>query len=152
MSLNTESHVYKLRFSIDKDAPPDYSKRWLDFKIKCESGENRHIAEHMREVCLLQANKDLPYLDRCEGGLGGNDNMLNKQIRFRNGRLWEKLPKHRDNDVVMDDIRSTETEEWTYEEIDDLLSAFIKVSEFHIGVRSCVRGCIEMTPQDVYRY
>ena len=90
MSLNTESYNYKLRFSIDKDCPPDYMKRWLDFKNQCENGENRHIVEHVKELCLLQVNKDLPYLDRCEGGMGGNDNTLNKQIRFRNGFMYSQ--------------------------------------------------------------
>ena len=27
-----ETHVHKLRFSIDKDAPPIYKERWNDFK------------------------------------------------------------------------------------------------------------------------
>tara|TARA_B100001059_G_C17671425_1_gene494730 strand:+ start:453 stop:902 length:450 start_codon:yes stop_codon:yes gene_type:complete len=149
MSLNTESYIYKLRFSIDNDAPNDFMKRWLDFKNKCESGENRHIVEHVKELCLLQVNKDLPYLDRCEGGMGGNDNTLNKQIRFRNGPL---IPSQYDNDIVLDEICSTEMEKWKYEEINDLLFAFIKVSEYYIEGRDCVRGCIEMTPQEIYMY
>ena len=59
MSLDTEAYVYKLRFSIDKDSPPDYMKRWLDFKNKCAGGggENRHIVEHIKESCSLQENK-----------------------------------------------------------------------------------------------
>ena len=154
MSLNTESYIYKLRFSIDKDAPPNYMKRWLEFKNKCENGENRHIVEHVKELCLLQVNKNLPYLDRCEGGMGGDDNKLNKQIRFRNGFRWSKIPSLYDNDIVMDEICNTETEKWTYEEMDDLLSAFIKVSEDYVNYEGCgcMRGCIEMTPQDIYRY
>ena len=154
MSLNTESYIYKLRFSIDKDAPPNYMKRWLEFKNKCENGENRHIVEHVKELCLLQVNKNLPYLERCEGGMGGDDNKLNKQIRFRNGFRWSKIPSLYDNDIVMDEICNTETEKWTYEEMDDLLAAFIKVSEDYVNYEGCgcMRGCIEMTPQDIYRY
>ena len=52
----------------------------------------------------------------------------------------------------MDQIYCTETEKWTYEEISDLLSAFIKVSGNYIGSEGCIRGWIEMTPQDIYRY
>lgn len=156
MSLDTEAYVYKLRFSIDKDAPPDYMKRWLDFKIKCEGGggENRHIIEHIKESCSLQENKILPYLNRSEGGMGGDNNRINKQIRFREKvffdmsySLWQY-----DNDIVMDQIYSTETEKWTYEEISDLLSAFIKVSAYYVKSEGCIRGWIEMTPRDIYRY
>jgi hypothetical protein len=154
MSLNTEYYIYKLRFSIDKDAPPNYMERWSEFKNKCENGENRYIVEHVKELCLLQVNKNLPYLDRYEGGMGGDDNKLNKQIRFRKGFMWSKIPSQYDNDIVMDEICNTETEKWTYEEMDDLLSAFIKVSEYYVNYEGCgcMRGCIEMTPQDIYRY
>jgi hypothetical protein len=153
MTLNTKSYVYKLRFSIDKDAPPDYMERWLDLKTKCENGENIHIVEDVKELCLLQINKDLPYLDRREGGMGGDDNKLNKQIRFRNGGLLSKIPsRFYDNDIVMDEIWNTETEKWKYKEIEDLLSAFIKTLEHYVQSCGCVRGCIEMTPRDIYRY
>ena len=59
MSLDTEAYVYKLRISIDKDSPPDYMKRWLDFKNKCEGtggGENKHIVERIKQSCSLQAH------------------------------------------------------------------------------------------------
>ena len=154
MSLNTKSYIYKLRFSIDNDAPPDYMKRWLDFKSKCENGDNRDIIEHVKELCLLSVNKELPYLEREEGGIGGNDNKLNKQMRFRNGFMWSKIPWQYDNDIVIDEICNTETEEWQYEEINDILFAFIKVSEDYVNYEGCgcVRGCIEMIPQDIYKY
>ena len=155
MSLDTEAYVYKLRFSIDKDAPPDYMKRWLDFKNKCEGGggKNKHIVEHIKESCSLQENKNLPYLNRSEGGMGGN-NSINKQIRFREKMLLDMsccLWQY-DNDIVMDQIYCTETEKWTYEEMGDLLSAFIKVSGYYVKSDGCIRGWIEMTPQDIYKY
>jgi len=155
MSLDTKDYVYKLRFSIDKDAPPDYMKRWLDFKNKCEGGcENKHIVEHIKESCSLQENKNLPYLNRSEGGMGGNNNSINKQIRFREKMLLDMSYSlwQYDNDIVMDQIYSTETEKWTYEEMGDLLSAFIKISAYYVKSEGCIRGWIEMTPQDIYRY
>lgn len=155
MILDTKAYVYKLRFSIDKDAHPNYMKRWLDFKNKCEggSGENKHIVEHIKKSCLLQENKELPYLNRIEGGIGGNDNNTNKQIIFRIKKPWMSLILWKyDNDILMDQIYCTETEKWTYEEISDLLSAFIKVSENYLESEKCIRGWIEMTPRDIYRY
>lgn len=154
MSLDTKAYVYKLRFSIDKDAPPDYMKRWLDFKNNCEGGggKNKHIVEHIKESCSLQENKNLPYLNRSEGGMGGNNNSINKQIRFREKKSYMLHCLWHDNDIVMDQIYCTETEKWTYEEMGDLLSAFIKVSGYYVKSDGCIRGWIEMTPQDIYRY
>ena len=155
MSLDTEAYVYKLRISIDKDAHPDYMKRWSDFKNKCEGGggENKHIVERIKQSCSLQQNKNLPYLNCIEGGMGGNNSSINKQFLFRTKKPWMSsfLWKY-DNDILMDQIYCTETEKWTYEEISDLLSAFIKVSGNYIGSEGCIRGWIEMTPQDIYRY
>ena len=156
MSLDTEAYVYKLRISIDKDSPPEYMKRWLDFKNKCEGGggENKHIVERIKLSCSLQENKNLPYLNRSEGGMGGNNNSINKQIRFREKMLLDMsccLWQY-DNDIVMDQIYCTETEKWTYEEMGDLLSAFIEVSGYYVKSDGCIRGWIEMTPQDIYRY
>ena len=155
MSLDTEAYVYKLRISIDKDSPPDYMKRWLDFKNKCEGGggENKHIVERIKQSCSLQENKNLPYLNRSEGGMGGNNNSINKQIRFRRKKPWMSYCLWQyDNDILMDQIYCTETEKWTYEEISDLLSAFIKVSGNYVGSEGCIRAWIEMTPRDSYRY
>lgn len=159
MSLNTKDYVYRLRFSIDKDAPPDYMERWSIFKKYCENGKsdkNQLVVNQIKENCQLPLLKGLPYLNRSEGGIGGNDNQKNKQIRFRDGFMYNQ--KHMewqyDNDIVLDQICSTETEQWTYEEMNDLLSAFIKVSEYyaHYEGCGCVRGWIEMIPKEMYRY
>ena len=45
----------------------------------------------------------MPYLKRAEGGIGGNDNLMNKQLRFRRIQSWNK-----DNDIVIDNIRNSE--------------------------------------------
>lgn len=159
MSLNTKDYVYKLRFSIDKDSPRDYMERWFVFKKYCESGKsgkNQLVVERIKEKCQLPLIKGLSYLNRSEGGIGGDNNQKNKQIRFRDGFMYTQ--KHMewqyDNDIVLDQICSTETEQWTYEEMNDLLSAFIKVSEYYVNYEGCgcIRGCIEMTPQEMYRY
>ena len=149
-TLYTNFYIYKLRFSIDKDAPRDYMKRWRELKHKCEYGENKYIIEEIKNCCLLKENKELPYLQRQEGGLGGKDNIVNKQIRFRNSLFSE--PWQLDNDIVMDEINNTEFEKWKYEEINDLLYAFMKVAAKHIQSKNCLRGRIEMIPQHIYRY
>lgn len=139
----SDHHEHKLKFRIDKDAPPEYMKRWEDFKSKCESGDNKDVVEEMRRHFELPTNKVLPYLDRNEGGLGGDDNHINKQIRFRDYAMWSELPRYVDNDIVMDEISNTETDKWTYDELDDLIQAFEKVAN-RVVQGECVRGCIEM--------
>ena len=79
--LNTHNH--RLIFNINRYAPKQSIEKWNKFKIKCESGNNKDIIEQMKEYSKLEINKNMPYLERMEGGLGGNNNKQHKQIRFR---------------------------------------------------------------------
>tara|TARA_Y200000002_G_scaffold382101_1_gene398019 strand:- start:61 stop:537 length:477 start_codon:yes stop_codon:yes gene_type:complete len=139
--LNT--HIHQLRFYIDKDLSSEYIKRWNEFKSKCENGENKHIVEQLKSYCKLNINRDLPYLKREEGGLGGNDNLVNKQIKFRDYWGDNDYRYKRDNDIILHEITSTDNEKWTYYELDDLLRAFIKAANFNLK-GDCINGCIEM--------
>ena len=151
--LNT--HVHRLVFRIDNDAPKKYMDRWKHFKLNCEkSGPfqsyfNKYILEQMKENCKLKKNKELPYLKRCEGGLGGDNNNLNKQLRVRNYKLWSKLPKYIDNDIIFDQIINTEKEIWTYEELDDIIYGFIKTANYIVKAEH-VYGFIELKNKDGY--
>ena len=139
--LNT--YLHKLRFRIDKYAPPKWMNRWIELKQKCESGENKHIVEQIKSFCKLESNKNLPYLERVEGGIGGGNNTIHKQIRFR----WYVGETHgswdRDNDIVFDHIYNTEQEQWTYEELDDIIHGFVNMANSRLQ-ETCVYGCIEM--------
>ena len=79
--VNTHNH--RLVFCLDGDAPEKYIKKWNKFKQQCEGGNNKYILEQIKQNCKIKSNKKLQYLDREEGGLGGNDNTIHKQIRFR---------------------------------------------------------------------
>ena len=147
--LNT--HQHKLVFRIDKDAPSEFIKRWETFKNKCETGsvqEKKSIMEKLVSYCEVDSNKSLPYLDRCEGGLGGDNNILNKQIRLRRKKRGISFlyDKHGD-DILLDQIYSTDTEKWTYDELDDLILAFIKTANQEVKAE-CVSGCIEIVNYD----
>ena len=152
LSINYEMYVHKLQFKIDKDAPQEYMNRWIKLKTKCESGKNENIVNSIKKFCKIEENKILPYLKRYEGGLGGDNNLKNKQMRFRNGRVWGRMMRHVDNDIVIDEIYNSNVEKWTYEELNDILCAFIKVFEYNVQCEGCIRGCIEMIPHDIYRY
>ncbi len=150
--LNT--HIHELRFSIDMNAPLEVKKKWTDFKHACESYNYKeqqqfkiYIVEQVKFHCKLNTNKELPFLKRCEGGFGGNNNSENKQIRFRsyfeNGDY-----KKRDNDIILDHISNTDKEKWSYDELDDLIRAFIKTITYHIQHRwleeNDINGRIQM--------
>ena len=87
-----DTHIHKLRFRIDTNAPIDYMNRWKKLKYDCDNGDNKYIVEEMKTYCKLESNKTLPYLQRTEGGFGGNDNIMNKQIRFR--ICWSNIDNH----------------------------------------------------------
>ena len=140
--LLPETHDIKLRFKIDGDAPKAYIKRWMNLKQKCESGDNKQIILEWLQYCKLESVRNLPYLERAEGGIGGDDNSKNKQIRFRDGIL--KLSKNdKDNDIVLDQVYSTNEEKWTFEELDDLIIGFRLYTNEWVH-EECIKGYIEM--------
>lgn len=138
-----ETHRHTLRFRIDSDAPTKYIERWKEIKMKCENGNNKYVVEQIKNNCKIVSNKNLPYLERYEGGLGGNDNLLNKQIRFR----MKESVKY-DNDILLH-ISNTETQKWSYDELDDIIRSFTIV--LNNKMRSpCINGCIEMKNEKAF--
>jgi len=137
-----DTHIHKFRFRIHADAPKAYIDRWKKLKYNCEEGDNKYVIEKMKSYCKLESNRDLPYLQRCEGGIGGNDNIKNKQIRFRMGMVI--IPRYMDNDIVFDQIYNTTIEKWSYEELDDLIYALTKTFNYFVE-GEIVNGVIEMT-------
>ena len=146
--LNTHNH--RLVFNLDGDAPEKYIKKWNKFKIKCESGDNQHIVEQIKEYSKLEKIKNMPYLKRVEGGLGGDNNIIHKQIRFRHIFKGHQInggniPYYKKDDtyIIFNEIVSTDIEKWSYNELDDLIYAFIKTANYYMGT-NCVSGYIEL--------
>ncbi len=137
MTQILETHIHKLRFRIDSDAPEKYMKEWKKLKNKLEDGENKFLCEEIKRFCKLEINKNLPILNRCEGGLGGDNNITNKQIRFR-----KNFSINFDNDIILL-VQNSDVEKWTYEELDDLMFATIVSINKFMEAR-CTNGCIEM--------
>ena len=137
-----ETHNYSLIFRIDKDAQEDYINRWKKIKYDCEEDNNKYIIEKMKKYCKLEQNKNIPYLKREEGGIGGDNNNTDKQIRFF--RLYSKSINYNDKDIVLNQIINTNIEKWSYDELDDLIYALTKT--FNYFVKSeCVNGVIEIS-------
>jgi hypothetical protein len=111
-----DTHIVELRFKIDRDAPQKYIDEWLKLKTICENGKNKELVDEWLSNCKIQSVRNMPYLDRCEGGIGGNNNIINKQLRFRKKQIYSISI---DNDIVIENIISSEQEKWTLEELDD---------------------------------
>lgn len=139
-----DTHIINLRFKIDGDASQEYIDKWLKLKFKCENGENKEIVEDWLYNCKLQSVKNMPYLNRCEGGIGGDNNLINKQLRFREKQLYSM---YIDNDIVIDNIISSEQEKWILEELDDLIRGFRRIANNYVGA-DCIKGCLEMISRD----
>lgn len=142
-----DTHIHKLRFRIDSDAPNAYMNRWKKLKHKCENGDNKNIIEQMKTYCKLESNKTIPYLQRAEGGIGGDRNVMNKQIRFRLYCKYMNLPIYKDNDIILEQVDNTETEKWTYDELDDIIRALTKTFNYFVD-SECVNGVIEMSNKE----
>jgi len=144
MSINIlETHRHILQFRLDSDAPTKYIERWTEIKRECENTDNESIVEQIKNNCKLVSNKGLPYLKIHEGGLGGNDNILDKQIRFRMETSFKT-----DNDIVLHPS-NTETQKWNYDELDDIIRSFTKVLNNKMRTE-CVKGCIEMRNENAF--
>jgi len=135
-----DTHIYKLRFKLDFDATEKYIKKWNKIKKESETTNNEYLVEEIKNNCKLESNKNLPYLQRNEGGLGGDNNQNNKQIRFRFNFNSYKF----DDDILLSVLNSDlKNEKWSYEELDDILRSFIKVLNKKMSCE-CVNGCIEI--------
>jgi hypothetical protein len=142
----------KLRFRLDSHVSNEYINKWKIWKHKCEIiTENKDIIYEWTSNCQLYSNIDMPYLDRDEGGIGGNNNQIHKQIRCRNSfEGYQYMPNYagNDNDIIML-ICNTDTEVWSFEELDDLIRGFIKTCNYHLDTH-CVNGCIELVPKNSF--
>ena len=136
------THTIQLVFKIDDDAPEKYLAKWKEFKTKCESGNNKDIIDDIIHNCALESNKKLPYLKRAEGGIGGDNNLINKQIRFRNGKFVMPWGGE-DNFIIFDQIYNTEHEKWSLDELDDIINAFVEVANNYVNAE-CVKGFIKL--------
>ena len=139
---NTNTHTLSLRFKVDKDASQKYINNWINFKNICESGNNKQIVKDWLSNCRINSNKDMPYLNRTEGGIGGSSNLIHKQIRFRSNQVYLI-----DNDIVLN-IYNSDKEEWLLEELDDLIRAFIIIANTAICAE-CVKGCVEIESNEI---
>lgn len=144
MFIPEDTHIIHLRFKINSDASQLLIDKYKKLKSICENGENKEIVEDWLQNCKIESVKKLPYLKRSEGGIGGNNNQKNKQLRFRKEQKYSwKI----DNDIVFDNIISGENEKWSLEELDDLIRGFRRIANNYVG-ENCIEGHIEMVNRE----
>jgi len=136
-------YIHQIRFKIDSDSPKEYTDKFCKLRDDIEGGDNQHISLQIKDNCKLDVNKYLPILNKTEGGLGGSNNRMNKQIRYR-----ANFKTYLDNksDIIFD-VYNSDIDKWTYEELDDIVLAFLKVCNFYMGTE-CVNGSIELINYD----
>lgn len=76
-----DSHIHKLRFRLDRDAPTDFKKRWKKFKRDCENGHNEQIVEHWKGYCKLEQNRTAIIIAREDPP--GTPSLFRKRLRRR---------------------------------------------------------------------
>lgn len=137
--LNNYIHI--LCFSIDNNIPKKYIIKFEKLKHQLENNDNNHFSYSIKEYCKLAINKNLPILNRCEGGLGGDNNLLNKQIRYNMSFNSSNI----DYEIKLNVLNSDDIsgEKWTYEELNDIMRAFIKLCNDYIKCE-CVNGYIKL--------
>ena len=145
--LIPDTHRLKLRFRIDADTPDEFMDEWIQLKNICETTliNKEYIVNEMLSYCKLESVRKLPYLNRAEGEIGGDNNNINKQMRFRKDwriRAWE------DNNIVLDNITNTSTEQWTLNELNDIIRGFCIYANNYCNIRNSVSECIEVEYDD----
>lgn len=98
----------------------------------------RWFVREWLSYCKLESNKELPYLNRCEGGFGGTDCGYKKEIRFET----HNLKKYEFSPTVYD----TEEEPWTFEELSDIIHAFEDFCKDYVHPDDPVEGSIVIVP------
>lgn len=132
----SDKYKHSLVFKINKNESVNILNKWKEIKEKCESGSNENIVNEWLKRCDKNSIKNLPYLDRMEGGIGGNNNKTDRQIRFRHY-------SENDNNIVLNIINDPNTtEHWSNNDLEDLAYGFIKYINEYVG-KECVNGGIK---------
>ena len=134
-----DTHYVRLIFRIDAYITKPYIDIWNALKKECEyNNANDEIVKEWLIMCKTESNRNLPYLNCSEGGIGYN-NIINKQIRFR--PFYSDISGFRDNYIIFD-VQNGNEEKWTLDELDDLIFGFIKYSSEYV-MKECIEGVIE---------
>jgi len=131
-----------LEFCTEK-IPTEYCGKWKELIRMCWNRDPdiiRRILLNVTARCEIESNKNLPILNRGEGGLGGNSNAHNKQIRFQ--QINSPL-----NVILLDVLDSNDGKEtWSQKELFDLIQAFTEEFNDYLREDRLVYGRLSIYP------
>lgn len=117
----------QLRFHLHSDAPSEYRQAWNALKATCESGERDtlYLVQAWGQILAdnhVGTDTERQLLHRTEGGIGGDNNVTDRQIRFSEERYFAKLQKRKVatdfDDIALDACDSSNgMQRWTVEEL-----------------------------------
>ncbi len=136
---------YLLRFRLNADVPLEAQEKYKKniYIPLCGRGMPHNFVPHCdpniyiaRWLDILEHKNigtptDRQLLNRCEGGIGGDSNVTNRQIRFYNER--ENYSWKRFGEITLCAIPSDDgTATWTPTELVAFGKAFVQVIEYYI--------------------
>jgi hypothetical protein len=129
----------QLHFYLDQDAPPAYRRKWRKFckKMYSDIEWQQRIVQIWMDHHQEATGERFPWLDRCEGGIGGNNNTTDKQLRFHQSLFR--------CDICML-VCDPDTKSWDRETLAHLVRSFCLACEDYMETE-CVSGCISYMVQ-----
>ena len=114
---------YRFVFKMDNDMPPKVMRKWTKLCTDDLHSENprakRLIAQWGRRF-----RKKLETLHRCEGGVGGDDNRTDRQIRFGSLDMRDIFPAEKEPTFWVLPLSPDDgTNPWTLEDLLPYLTA-----------------------------
>ena len=146
--MDLSNFIVKLEFNLDMFSPMEYQQKWKILKKNIEfmeiSLEDRNnLLLEVKNYCILEINKNLPLLKRVEGGLGGDLNINDKQLRFLLNHNKYKFPNE-NNTIIINMFNSDNNDDkWTLDELSDLINAFVETFNNYMD-EDCCRGKITL--------
>ena len=128
---------YQLRFKLFRDAPETFRVTWRQIMTIFYSGEGTN--DPFMQLFITEMTKrgigmleDRQILKRTEGGIGGDSNTMNRQIRVQERFPNKRLPRCEDPETIVLVLRNasaTDGSKWSLNEIFDIGDAFKAILE-----------------------
>ncbi len=154
-----DSHIHLIRFRINKNIRDSCETKWKKLKENCEYGPNSDIAEMIINHCQIQDNKNLQILEGTAGGIGTGSKEIKFRHKYKSNFDYRDYgigydygcgfynTNDNDNDIILN-ITSSQNGRWTYDDLDDITLAFIKVARQFTGVKY-ITGHIELESKKI---
>ena len=140
----TDMYAYLLRFRLYSNAPPEirtlYKQAYDDIMSDDSERFDRYLYLWINKLKEdeIGTGIDRQYLKRAEGGIGGNDNRKNRQIRFFNSTEHDTSFRKFGEITLRAEPSDDEMCKWDVEELVQFGEKFKEVLE-----SSVVSNCID---------